>query len=102
MSYPKFVYHKHHGPKLVHHAGEHEALGEEWTESPADHGVITCPDEHQAATLAPAARHHYGHQAVKHPDPVLDKAPAHAAEDESAAEAPKKGRKKAAHAAEDE
>lgn len=98
MSYPKYLYHKHHGPKLVRHAGEHEQLGEGWAESPADHGIVTCPDEFQAVSLVPAARHHYGHQAVKHPEPVEPKVSG--AEEDLAPEAPKKGRKKASGAEE--
>lgn len=37
MAYPKWKYHKHEEPKLVHSEEHEKELGDEWKESPADH-----------------------------------------------------------------
>lgn len=36
MVYPKWLYHKEEEPMLVKSKEQHEALGDEWKESPAD------------------------------------------------------------------
>lgn len=36
IEYPKFLYHHEQAPKIVKSKEEHEALGKEWMESPAE------------------------------------------------------------------
>lgn len=58
MHYPKFKYHKAHGPKVVHSAEAEANLGQGWHDTPAAFGIETCPakkpDEAIAARKAPA------------------------------------------------
>lgn len=35
--YPSWRYHKSEPAKIIHSEAEHEALGDEWKQSPADH-----------------------------------------------------------------
>lgn len=42
--YPKIKYHANESPIQVNDAAEEDALGDDWRDSPADHGIITAPD----------------------------------------------------------
>ncbi|MGO4212175.1 hypothetical protein AB4Y89_21605 [Terriglobus sp. 2YAB30_2] len=54
MTYPKYKYHATEPPIVVHTREEESALGNAWTNSPADHGIITCPSAEQIdATVTP-------------------------------------------------
>lgn len=48
MSYPRWKYHVELEPVIVKHEEEESSLGEEWADSPADHGIITHPSKEQA------------------------------------------------------
>lgn len=43
--YPKFLYHKEHGGKLLHSKEEEVSLGKGWEDSPAKFGIETHPSE---------------------------------------------------------
>jgi hypothetical protein len=49
--FPKFKYHADIDPIVVHTEDEEKALGGEWKDSPADHGVITNPSAEQARQI---------------------------------------------------
>jgi hypothetical protein len=36
IEYPKWLYHRTHAPKIVDDPEQHDALGDEWKDSPAD------------------------------------------------------------------
>jgi hypothetical protein len=52
MEYPKFLYHATEAPRIVGSVDEEKALGHGWANSPAEHGVITCPSTEQMAASA--------------------------------------------------
>lgn len=47
-NYPRYKYHAEHDPIIVNNSEEESFLPEdEWTNSPADHGIITAPSASQ-------------------------------------------------------
>lgn len=50
-SYPKFKYHKDHQPYIVHNAADDALLGNEWKDSPADHGVVSAPSIDEVSNI---------------------------------------------------
>lgn len=45
--YPKYKYHAEKSPILVSSEEQEEKLGDDWKDSPADHGLITQPSVEQ-------------------------------------------------------
>lgn len=45
--YPRWKYHKTQPAQIVKNEAHEDRLGDDWKESPADHGVITAPSVHQ-------------------------------------------------------
>src|ERR1700761_7675151 len=43
MGYPKYKYHSEKEPVVIQNEEQEERLGDEWKDSPADHGIITQP-----------------------------------------------------------
>lgn len=54
IEYPKYLYHATHAPRIVASQAEHEALGSEWAESPAEATVKA--EALEAATRKPVAK----------------------------------------------
>jgi len=44
IEFPKFKYHETKDAVVVKDADEEKALGTEWANSPAEFGVVTCPN----------------------------------------------------------
>lgn len=49
--YPKFLYHKEHGGKLIHSSHEEKELGKGWEDTPAKFGVETHPGGKKMETV---------------------------------------------------
>jgi len=48
MEFPKYKYHAELEPMVVDDESEESMLGEDWANSPAEHGIITQPSKDQA------------------------------------------------------
>lgn len=50
--YPRWKYHKEKPPQIVKNAQHEEKLGEDWEDTPAAFGTISCPSAEQVQALA--------------------------------------------------
>lgn len=58
--YPKFLYHKTEGAKLVNSELEESELSGKWEDSPAKFGIETCPAA--ISEIAPQAKEMHEHE----------------------------------------
>lgn len=55
-SYPKYKYHAEKESIVVKSEEHEKSLGNDWADSPADHGIETCPGENPDLSIAAKAK----------------------------------------------